>query len=86
LKIETSEPTIIHVDNEGARSMSEQSSFSARSKHIEVQQYFIQEHVQNKTIKFNKINTLHQLADPFTKPLKPEALKRFNDVFLTDTT
>ena len=40
----------------------------SRSKHIEIRYHFIKEHVANKDINIEYVNTENQLVDIFTKP------------------
>ena len=40
-----------------------------RTKHIEIRHYFIRDHVQKGDIMLESVDTLHQIADIFTKPL-----------------
>ena len=41
----------------------------SRTKHIEVRHHFIRDHVQKGDVVINFVDTLHQLADIFKKPL-----------------
>ena len=46
----------------------------SRTKHIEIRHHFIKDHVQKCDIVLEFVNTLHQLADIFTKPFDKEIL------------
>jgi histone deacetylase 1/2 len=43
--------------------------FHARTKHVEVDYYFVQDRVAKKEIQIRFISSQDQLADVFTKPL-----------------
>nr|GEV42760.1 hypothetical protein [Tanacetum cinerariifolium] len=47
----------------------------ARSKHIDIRYYFINEHVENEVIELYFVNTEYQLADLFTKALGRERIE-----------
>ena len=41
----------------------------SRTKHIEIRHHFIRDHMQTGDVVIKFVDTLHQLADIFTKPL-----------------
>nr|GEW20328.1 hypothetical protein [Tanacetum cinerariifolium] len=45
------------------------SWLSKRSKHIDIRYHFIKEHIENRVIELNFVNTKYQLVDLFTKAL-----------------
>ena len=47
----------------------------AKTKHINIQYHFIQEHVTNNTIQLSHISTKEQLADMLTKALSGPIFK-----------
>ena len=59
----------IKCDNTGAISLIKNLIQHFRTKHIEIRHHFIRDHVQKGDIVIKFIDTLHQLADIFTKPL-----------------
>ena len=62
-------PIIIHVDNQSAIKIASNDIFRERTKHIDTKYHFIKHHINNNTVKLSWIETKHQIADIFTKPL-----------------
>ena len=62
-------PTIIYVDNQSAKKISENDTEHDRTKHIDIRHYFIRDLINSGEIKLVWISTHDQLADIFTKPL-----------------
>jgi hypothetical protein len=56
-------------DNIGAKYLSANPIFHARTKHIEVDYHFIRERVARKLLKIDFVSSRDQVADGFTKPL-----------------
>ena len=65
--------TIDHIpikcDNTSAICLTKNPIQHSRTKHIEIRHHFIRDHVQKGDIVLEFVDTLHQLADIFTKPL-----------------
>jgi hypothetical protein len=61
--------TIIHCDNQSYIRLSEHPVFHERSKHIEINYYFIRDKVQKGELKLEYIPTDEQTTDILTKPL-----------------
>lgn len=59
----------INVDNQSAIKLASNPEFHKRSKHIEVRYHFIRQIYERGEIKLDYIQSKHQLADLFTKPL-----------------
>jgi hypothetical protein len=64
-------------DNLGAKYLSTNPIFHARTKHIEIDFHFVHERVAQKLLDVRFINTGDQLADGFTKPISVSNLKQF---------
>ena len=64
-------------DNLGAKYLSQNPVFHARTKHIEVDYHFVRERVAQKLLEIRFISTHDQLADGFTKPLAVRRLENF---------
>ncbi|KAK2978736.1 hypothetical protein RJ640_012191 [Escallonia rubra] len=69
----------ILCDNTSAIDLTKNPIQHSRTKHIEIKHHFIRDHVQKGDIVLDFVDTNHQLADIFTKPLDSKrfsALKR----------
>ncbi|KAK9044453.1 hypothetical protein V6N11_058353 [Hibiscus sabdariffa] len=62
----------IKCDNTGAICFTKNPIQHSRTKHIEIRHNFIRDHVSKDDIVLEFVDTLHQLADIFTKPLDKE--------------
>ena len=71
-------------DNIGAKYLSANPVFHARTKHIEIDYHFVRERVFNKLLEIEYISTGDQVADGFTKALPVRLLENFkNNLNLT---
>lgn len=68
--------TLISADNHGALALTEDPSFHARSKHIDVQYHFTRERVEAGDVTFEYIRSEDNLADILTKPLDTKPFQR----------
>jgi hypothetical protein len=75
-----SQPTTLLVDSQCAMDIANNSRISDRSKHIEVQHFFIREHIEANTVRLQHIASDSQAADTLTKPLHRVAFKRCADM------
>jgi histone deacetylase 1/2 len=64
-------------DNIGAKYLSSNPVFHARTKHIEVDYHFVRERVAMKLLNIEYVSTKDQVADGFTKPLPVRQLEMF---------
>ena len=64
-------------DNIGAKYLSENPVFHARTKHIEIDYHFVREQVNLKQLDVRFISTSDQVTDGFTKPLTARQLALF---------
>jgi len=73
-------------DNIGAKYLSANPVFHARTKHIEIDYHFVREQVAAKLLDIRFISTADQIADGFTKALPEKLTVKFRDnLNLTDT-
>jgi hypothetical protein len=70
LNINTREPMKMYCDNQATRHIASNPVFYERTKHIEMDCYFIREKIQGKEIKTLFIRSKDQLVDIFTKGLE----------------
>lgn len=64
-------------DNIGAKYLSANPVFDARTKNIEVDYHFVRERVARKLLDIDYISTKEQIADGFTKPLSTRQQQLF---------
>ena len=64
-------------DNIGAKYLSANPIFHARTKHIEVDYHFVRERVLEKLLEIDYIPSGDQVADGFTKALSVRLLENF---------
>jgi len=78
----------IYCDNTGAICLSKNLILHSRAKYIEIKHHFIRDHVQKGILDIQFIDTEHQWADIFTKPLTMERFdfikKNLNIHFVSD--
>jgi len=70
------QPTTLLIDSQCAMDIANNSKISERSKHIEVQHFFIREHIEAGTVRLQHVPSDQQVADTLTKPLSRVAFKR----------
>ena len=64
-------------DNMGAKYLSANPVFHARTKHIEVDYHFVRERVARRLLDIEHVSTRDHVADGFTKPLAARQLELF---------
>jgi hypothetical protein len=64
-------------DNLGAKYLSSNPVFHARTKHIEVDYHFVREQVMRNLLQIDFVPTGDQIADGFTKPITVQQLENF---------
>jgi hypothetical protein len=67
----------IWCDNLGAKYLSSNPVFHARTKHIEVDYHFVRERVKRNLLQIDFVPTGDQIADGFTKSISVRQLENF---------
>lgn len=62
-------------DNKGSIDLAAKSSFTGRSKHIDIRHAFIRDHISNKRVKISYIPTAKMIADCLTKSVSHTILE-----------
>ena len=62
-------PTVMKIDNNGAKELTTNAMISARTKHIELQHHYIHECINNNDIELISCSSKDNTVDIFTKPL-----------------
>lgn len=77
LRVQAPQAAKVWCDNLGAKYLSANPVFHARTKHIEVDYHFVRERVSRKLLEIEFISSEDQVADGFTKSLTDRQLKLF---------
>ena len=67
----------IFIDNQSCINLAKNPEYHGRSKHIDIQHYFIREKLEEKRIKLKYCETTKMIADIMTKSLSKEKHERF---------
>ena len=67
--IPQNDATILHIDNNGALNMANQSQPTRNTRHMELKHFTIQQWVERDLLYLRRINTMHNYADAITKVL-----------------
>ena len=74
---ELNKPMAVYEDNAACIALGHSLKSSKSAKHYQVRLRFLQEHVRDGTIEFEKVDTKEQLADGFNKALPREPFESF---------
>ena len=77
LSVRTPAAAKLWCDNIGAKYLSQNPVFHARTKHIEVDYHFVRERVARRLLEIDFVSSGDQIADGFTKPLSVRLLENF---------
>ena len=75
IQVKYDEPTPIFYDNTGAINISKNPVMHSKTKHIPIKFHFLREHVIEKNIRLEYVDTKEQITDIFTKTLPREAFE-----------
>ncbi|KAI3722513.1 hypothetical protein L2E82_33552 [Cichorium intybus] len=75
LEVQQTGPTTLFCDNQAARHIANNPVFHERTKHVEMDCYFVRERVESNEIQPMHVDTKLQLADLFTKGLGAQQLQ-----------
>lgn len=74
LQVQLSQPALIFCENQAAIHIATNPIIHESTKHIEIDCHFIRDNINDGFIKLLEVQTQHQLADVFTKPLPASTL------------
>ena len=80
--IEIELPIIVRVDNVRAIFVSENTSTSGRTKHVDIRYRYVNEMVLNGFLKIQFVKTEENVADIFTKNVSSETYRKLTPAFL----
>jgi hypothetical protein len=75
-----SDPTTLHCDNQGAITLSKESMFHMRTKHIDTRYHFIRYLISSNQISVPYCPTEDMIADIFTKALARTKFQHFRNL------
>ena len=75
IRIEISEPIIIHCDNTSTINMSKNPRLHSRTKNISIKYHMLREKVAEKEIILEYVSPKEEILDIFTKPLPKETFE-----------
>ena len=78
--LSVAQPTTLLVGSQCALDIANNSRISDRSKHIEVQHFFVRNHIEANAVKVQHTSSENQAADTLTEPLHRVAFKRCADM------
>jgi hypothetical protein len=79
LGLNTSSPTVLHVDNQSAIAIAKNPEFHDHTKHIDIHYHFLRQVVKDRTVELQYTLTRDQVADALTKGLPPASFNKFRD-------
>jgi histone deacetylase 1/2 len=80
LGIDSPRAAKLWCDNIGAKYLSANPVFHARTKHIEVDYHFVRERVSRRLLDIDFVPSGDQIAYGFTKPLPARQLENFKHI------
>lgn len=80
LNVDIPMQTTIYTDSQSSISMINNQKFSNRTKHIDTKFHFVQEQVNNGTMRLKYVSTEDNVADMMTKPLGSIRMKKLREM------
>ena len=74
---QTSKPTTVYEDNQGAMALSMNPKDHPRTKHIDVRFHYIRDCIDRKRVNLEYVRTTDMVADTLTKALPKPAFEKF---------
>jgi hypothetical protein len=84
MQIEVNYPIIVRVDNVGAIFLTENSTTSQRTKHIDVKYHYVRQYVENGEVKIIFVRTAENDADGFTKNVSGELYHKHRAKYMAE--
>ena len=78
-------PLKVKNDNQSAIAICKNDVLHQRVRHIDIRHHFIREHIHNKSIKIEYVQTGKQLADILTKAVKTTVFKNLVNLISKET-
>ena len=75
IQVKYDEPIPIFFDNTNAINICKNLVMYSKAKHIPIKFHFLREHVTEKNIRLEYVETTEQIVDIFTKPLPRESFE-----------
>ena len=84
LNIQVEKPIVVRVDNMGAIFMSNNSSSSSRTRHVDTRYHFVRELVEERFVEVVFVKSEDNKSDGFTKNLSGDLFEKHVDDFVWD--
>ena len=75
-------PCIIHEDNEATTYLAKNKHVSSRTKHIDIRQHYVREHLNDEFGIIQKIDSIANFADILTKNANVKTFEKFSNPIL----
>ncbi|KAH9705793.1 retrovirus-related pol polyprotein from transposon RE1 [Citrus sinensis] len=69
LRVQLTNTPVLYCDNKSAEALASNPKYHSRTKHIELDIYFVREHIAKKEFVVEHVSSSNQLANVLTKPL-----------------
>jgi hypothetical protein len=79
LGLDTSSPTVLHIDNQSTIAIAKNPEFHNHTKHIDVCHHFLWQVVKDRIVELHYTPTRDQVTNALTKGLPPTLFSKFQD-------